>query len=377
MALGNSQFAFHTAAAEYDDLAEKLSTLRVQQLDEGSGKAHDALNARLSEYQQTIEGLQTLCHEVSHTATAQDQADVQLAHAPTVPEIQHLTDHAAGLPQGADRQRAEHDASEAKREHDSAKERHRQMTEPTEGTLGAVEMPNWGGGYGGSAAPRVDPSTPLPLVDPGTSLSGDTDTGGTSPPMLDKFGYPQMSPAQMPSQPQAMPSTGAGGTGGYPSVPPINVNRGRQEKPAEARDPLDDLRTALAGDGDTPVPAPVPVDRGSTATGVPTKADITGMNRPAVGAGVGQPSPSPQPSPMMSGPMGAGVPGGGGGGKPKPRPDIRSSDPVQHGHTSIQDAVEGGILGSTTSTEPTFKDETPRTKAETPHVLGDYPWERT
>ncbi|MGF2946535.1 hypothetical protein [Mycobacterium sp. Lab-001] len=353
----------------YADLGDGLGTVRFQQLDEGSGKTFDALNAKLAQYQQALQGLQTVCHEVKQACDVQHAADVEFAKSPSVQEIQRLADHARSLPQGEQRAHTVQDAAAAKKQHDEAKERHRQATEPTEGALDGVEMPalpSFGeGGSGGTNVPLplVMPDlTPTPAPDPGTSLSGADDGGTALKPML--TGQPAMPPmTQQPMMaPPQMPQGGGAG-GGYPAMPSMaGAGSPRDRKKDDGKDPLDGLKTDLSGAGAdgaaAGVAAGAALDRGTTAHGMHTRADVSGINRPAVGGGAGQAPPSqPQQGGMMGGPMGSGAGGAGGGGKPKPRPDIKSADPKQHGHDSVRESVEGGLLGRDTAEEPKFGDD--------------------
>ena len=136
--------------------------------------------------------------------------------------------------------------------------------------------------------------------------------------------------------------------------------------PDTGKDPLSDLKNDVPfSDSDigTSTSGDTSGDGGSAVGGVGhsvtarTSADVSGVNSPAVSAGAGR-GAAPAAGGMMGGGMGgggmmgAGGAGAGAGGKGKERPDIKSSDPAQHGKDSLDEAIEGGLLGRSTSKKP-------------------------
>lgn len=362
----SSEFAFHEAATHFRALGEALNSLpSIEPLD-GEGATSDAANGILQEHQQWLSSMAMKASEIAQACAQQHGVDVQLAQAPSVQDVKDAEQrfHDAN---GEDKIQKLSEYRELKEKHDAAVATHASGTVPTEGALGGVVLPtspggHWGdddsgynpstGGSGGTATAGGDGSGSGAAGT--TSLSGDTaDAGTATKPMLG--GQPPQMPPMQPQPvmaPPQMPQGGAGG--GYPSMPPMAGATPRDRKDKDGKDPLDDLRTDLSGNGDgAGVGAAAalnvntsPTDRGATTQGAHTRADVSGINRPAVGGGAGQaPPPQPQQGGMMGGPMGSGA-GGAGSGKPKPRPEIKSSDPAQVGHDSVAEAIPGGLFGS-------------------------------
>ncbi|MEY8013936.1 hypothetical protein [Mycobacterium servetii] len=376
MPSSTSEFAFHDAAAQFHALAEALNSLPALDPIDGEGATADAVNGIIADQRQWESAMAMKASEIAQACQQQHAVDQQLAQAPSVQDVEEAKrrlDEAQGDNAKAQKM---NEYEDVKREHDNAVEVHASGTQPTVGTLGGVTVPTALGGHWGSGEAYGGSSSTDPFTGGGgsggsgdgssagagdTSLSSDTsDAGNQAKPMLGG-GQPQMPPmAQQPQAPQ-MPQGGAspGAGGGAPSMPPMRgatLPKDKDKDKDKGSDPLDDLKTDLSGDaaaGAAGAAAGAAMERGATIQGAHTRADISGLNRPAVGA-VGGAQPVPPQGGMMSGPMGAGVPGGGGAGgsKPKPRADIKSSDPKQHGMDSIEDAVEGGILGRTTAEKP-------------------------
>lgn len=411
------KFAFQTAATHFHELAETINALPTFDDIEGKGETINELNATVLGQRHWEAAMASKAMDISAACSEQHGVDVPLSQAPTVNTVKEAEQRFAAA-KGEAKIQALTEYREVKDAHDQAVETHASGTDPTPGKLGGFTVPpalssdqsggdtpghrsgshpgdgtgddpgsGAGDGTGSGAGAGAGSGSGGSGSAGDTSLSGDTSGAGSAKPSM-LGGQPMQPQAQQPPQmPPMMPQAGGaapGAGGGMPGGMPgagsgmgatMGPNRRKKDDDKDGKDPLDDLKTDLSGDaaaGAAGAAAGAALERGATAQHMHTKADVSGVNRPAVGSGGGG-APAPAPAGpagggMMGGPMGSGVGGGGDKGK---RPDIKSSDKKQHGADSIADAVEGGLLGRKTAEEPVFDfergvDDAERRKWEKP-----------
>lgn len=370
------EFGFATFAEGMRTEGEKFGLLQLQPRD-GSGDTMTALNSLLSKYNDAYGSLGTAMSEAAEICDAQNDADVTFAKAPTPHDIQDMNDRAEKL-SGSARDDAMKDAADAKLEAARARKRHADDTNPNDIKLKSFTVPT-GTWASADTGHTNNPVTNLPATDPtmsvpsspisdtspvgGTHLSSDMDG------LSDSAARPMMSqqpPAMPPMQPQAQgqgatPGAGGGampGFGGSGALTPPRRDRDKDKNSDLATD-LSGAEAGAATAGAAGLTSTV--DRGQTVTGAHTKADISGMNQQSVQAGKGgaPPAGGVQGGGAMRGmgamPLGSGAGGmGSSGAKKSDLGPAAHQDRKQVGHDTVSEAVEGGIISRTTTSEPEF-----------------------
>lgn len=358
---------FTGAASGYSDLSSALNIAQVGSSlasVEGSGRTVSAINARIGKISSHLLELTNTSEDVSGKCHTQAGIDDELAHAPTSSDVSSAASHLSqvisasrnGTATPDELTAAKNHWQDVKNRHDAAKVKHATDTEGSSGapTSLAAAVPDLSDDPGSPGGPGDGPgdgsgggSPGGPGDDPDDSPDGKKDSA--------PGGGPQ-NPPQFPAQPQ-----GAGGSagGGQPPMPPMGAT-GTGMPPDTGKDPLDDLPLDDTNIG-TSTSGDTSGGTGSAMSGIGhsvtarTSADVSGMNSPAVSAG---PVRGSGAGGMMGGGMmgGMGGMGGGMGGKApqrgKERPTIASSDRGQLGKDSLEDSIEGGVIGRSTSAKP-------------------------
>lgn len=229
-----------------------------------------------------------------------------------------------------------------------------------------------GGSEGGAGGGDPVGSTHLS----GDLGGGDLDAAKAGKPALGPGGQPIMPPANLgQGQGQQGAQPGAGGTGAMPGGAPNMPQMGngaltppKKDKKKEYKNPLDDLRTDLAGagagaGGAAAAAGMAGIDRGQTAHGVHTNARISGpgtnaptnlssSGTPPGGNASGGPQGGMARGGMMGGPLGSGSASGSRGAKKADDTPAAFQDRAMSGEDSIREGVEGGIISRNTSSEP-------------------------
>ncbi|MEX3644032.1 hypothetical protein ABFW11_00785, partial [Mycolicibacterium porcinum] len=245
----------------------------------------------------------------------------------------------------------------------------RSSTNDTNGQRGGDTSNSNSGNGGGGGMPLDSTSSSggsaLSDSDAGTSLSAD----GSGVPMT---------AAQLAGQPQAMPQQGA--MGGQPQMSPMgqmgavpstgagNLSTGTTSRGKRKDDKRNDNGAPIA-----PTMAPMTfgnsgggaVDRGSSTSGVTTRADTSGSLKTALSGATVPPGTGQAPGMMargMGGGMMGGAPGAGGagGGNSKERPviyDAHRPDEVER-----SDSIQDGTLSRATAEDPNIVEERERQK---------------
>lgn len=211
-----------------------------------------------------------------------------------------------------------------------------------------------GGSLGGSSVDASDVGTE-------TSSDGMMGAGGAQTPMMSQ---PQAAQAQQPQMP-SMGGTGATGTpqsgmlGGAGST----TGTGARNRRDRRNEPNTDLSGAgvVAGGvaGAVGAAGAAGIDRGASVSGVNTKADTSGLGTNLSGAS-GKPgggAAAPTGNMMRGGGMMGGMGAMGSGAQQansKEKPDIKPliKDRDLNGLDSLKDAIDGGIIGRSTSEAP-------------------------
>lgn len=221
-----------------------------------------------------------------------------------------------------------------------------------------------GGGYNpGAGLPPSMTSNPAAQVSTHTSA----DTEGTTRPQTNALG--SMQPMQAQPQPQGAQPGGASPMGGGFGGTPLK-DMGLKPLPKEKKDDRDlgfDPKTNLSGDGALGAVTAggghgdnLGPKNGTSISGVNSKSDTSGFNKPAVSA-TGTPPGGGQGGAMMGrggGMMGSGAGGQGAEGKVKKRDDTISAiqDRILTGQITEDNAVTGGLISRESSKPPTFED---------------------
>lgn len=368
---------FSEMAASCGDVAEQLMAARLQIIETQQGRAAEAAVELLDSHISKLQALQENCTDMVSACQIQADADNAFSAAPTPADIEdqrQRTIAAARFGGIAQAQVEDKKLGELVAERDSARVRHAGETTQTPPRFPTVEQsagmrqgsgshagdhddsggvtlmplnrPSSGGGGGGGGMPSLPP---MSMSDIGTHVSGDTAgaaRAATAAPVP-----PQMSPMQM------APSGGTpSGMGAMPGGIP-NMQAPQRKKDDRGAD----VATGLSGDGAAAgsglgaaaaVAAGQP-ERGSSVTGVKTIADVTGKGSGAVAATAANPNAGGGGGrPPMGGPMGGLGGGGGQHTKNMKRPDIPNRDPDLVGQGTVDEAVQGGLIGRESSGKP-------------------------
>lgn len=376
---------FTGAKTGYADISSSLSTAKdgISGISlNGEGKTITALTHHLESVASHLDKLSTTASSVGEKCGTQAPVDDELAKAPTKGDVSTALTHvsvmqsraANGSATAQDLADAKTAYSDKKSSHDAAVSRHAEETtgngvsalsdavtnmsgtDPG-GFPGSPGTPGSPGGNDGSS-PDGPPAGGDDGTSPGdTSLSGDDDPNAANQrPMM--MQQPQGQPQ---AQGQGAPPAGGASGGGMPTMPPMSNGA---TMPTKGSDPLKDLGNY--GDiptySDTDIGTSTSSDLGSPvgqSITARTGADVSGVNSPSVGAGGNQAGqPAQQGGMGMRGGMGGmggmmgGMGAGGAGKKGKERPTILTSNRDQLGKESLEEAVEGGLLGRSTSKKP-------------------------
>lgn len=395
---------FSEMASSCADVADQLEAAKNQLIETQAGKAADAAVEQLDGYIATLRGLSDNATDMVSACAVQADADNAFASAPKPDDIEAQRDRArAAVRLGSAIAAAREDAAlrQMVDERDSALIRHTADTSATppkfptvveangwrrgsgshdgdmKNDTGGVELlplnrPAFGGG-GGGGMPSLPP---MSLSDVGSHLSGDT------------AGAAHSAAAPMPPQMPPMTNMPAGGApaggmpgampGGMPNMSPMSMQQRKSQDQRGANLPTDlsgdggmSAGSGLAAGAAAGVAASGPDRNSGTATGVSTRADVSGKGSGAVTA-----SAAPNPNAGGGGgrpPMGPmGGMGGLGGGhglhaqNSKERPNIVSRDPDLVGQGTADAAVDGGLIGrhSAEKPEPDFGGEPEPSKPE-------------
>lgn len=388
---------FAKAAEGFSNLAVQLNSVRgeISTLTySGSGSAADRINENIENHLSTLTHLEEQANTTAETANRQAEIDAELAGAPTEEEIEELKRRWLDLKRKAadgdvseeELEQAQKEYLDAKKEREEALKKHAEDTEAhkletdDEESNGDDGYAPEGGASGGGSSSGGSSGGDLPAAASSsegglagdTELSSDTAAGaGFQTPMM---GQP-MQPQMQPMQPQAAAGgaqaaapmfnqqpTGQQYPQGFkspkPNLPPPESDPfGRKRDPLAFLNRANGPSTSVSGTGG----GAISDTRGISVSGVTTKSDVTGAGGTQLSSTTGQApgtnSQGQQGAPMRGGMMGMGPmmagAGGGAGNKTKERPDIKSQDRDLLGKDSLDQAVEGGMIGRSTSAPTT------------------------
>lgn len=379
----------------FADIGDRFATLQADIEGSMQGESATSIQGLIGDYRQRMVELSDHTTEMVTTCVVQADADHRLMAAPSPADVEDQRDRLRAANRLGSVAQALHEG-EKLREISSARDdayvKHMNDTFVTEPKIVPVEpKTNWRRGSGknaNTAATGEDGVSLMPLNRPSSGVGGGGGGGGmpSLPPMSmanigthtsgDVAGAAR---SATPMPPQMQPMTGmsggapAGGgmpvgmgamPGGMPNMQPMSMSK-RDKKKDELPTYLSGADGAAAGSGLGAAAgvAAGQVDRGSSVTGVSTRADVSGRGSGAVAA-----TPPPSGSGgsgsgrMMGGPMGMGGLGGGNSlhqQNGKARPDIPNRDPDLVGQGAADAAVQGGIVGraSSKSPDPDFGDQ--------------------
>ena len=380
---------FSGAATSFTDLATNLdgSKSGVAALSyQGSGNAADTVNGHIEKIAESLSELSEAANTTAEKCETQSTIDSELTKAPTKAQVDELkqtyldTKKKAGKGEATDEEleAAQKAYQEAKKAREDAVDTHET---DTKGNIVGDDItdsdddgsPNnngngtdTGGGSETTSDGSMTDSSPLSDTAGNTELSSDDSTAQQQP---------QMSSQPQSSGQQQQPQAGGGAqpsSGGPPQSSQPQMNMGNtspkpsmtpDKKSSKDKDPLAFLKDSKVGT--TTSGADTKMDtKGVSLSGVTTKADTSGTNSPSVNATGSQPgSGSGNQNGMMGrGGMGGGMMGGmggagaGGGGK-KEKPVIYTQDKDLLGKESLDQAVEGGMIGRNTSAPTTSNEQ--------------------
>lgn len=377
---------------------------------DASGQTADAVNDGFLQNAQAMREIARAAREIATIAEGQGPADALFAAAPTPDDVadaqQKVLDAKAKGAAPEEVRAAANHAADLAVEREDAREAHARASRRTAEALRGVVMPPLPtgsspiptvarDGYAGETAP-TNPNSgqrgesasnsnsgngggggmPLDSTSSsgGSSLS-DADAGTSL--SADGSGVP-MTAAQLAGQPQAMPQQGA--MGGQPQMQPMgqmgavpttgagNLSTGTTSRGKRKDDKRNDNGAPIA-----PTMTPMTfgnsgggaVDRGSSTSGVTTRADTSGSLKTALSGATVPPGTGQAPGMMargMGGGMMGGAPGAGGagGGNSKERPviyDANRPDEVER-----SDSIQTGTLSRATAEDPNAVEERERQK---------------
>ncbi len=392
--VAGTPFAF--AADAYSDISNKLGTLSglVANLPiEGSGATVNVLVANIERRAQWTQEMSQDASVIADTCEKQAVADRELTAAMEAGDEDTLRGEvleaqrrlASGAGSADEVSNAVDAYNTAKESRDNARREHEEKTSATDipdttftsGADASSATPAATGGGSPGDAP-VSSSTGDSPLDAGESLAGETELSSDSgaptsaSPMLGGAPMPPPQPAGgMPQPPQMAPMQPAP-MQPAPTQPPMGAT-----PTAAGKDRLDTSKVArdIAGRSAFGAPrldtsigtqtssADGGIDRGSSTSGVTTRADTSGSVQSALSTGTaGAPGAAQQGQGGMrgGGMMGGGMMGGGGmggagaggAGGSKERPEILTTDPDLLGTEDERNSVRSGILGRDTATDP-------------------------
>lgn len=377
---------FTNAAQGFSDLAASLGNVKGELATltfSGEGAVADQFNENLEKYAEVIAKLEEAANNTAEDAQTQADADEELLNAPSEEEVEELKQKylevkrkaANGEATDEELEDAQNEYLDAKKQREDALKKHTEETE-----FSNLNTDTNGSGNDSTASSSSSDTSTSPRS--GSTLGGDESSapGGTEL-SSDGSQTPQqsmMSQPQQAAQPQAsaQPQMGGGAAPQQaqqpqsnklapPNMPSYQGPRDTGKK--DGKDPLAFLNDRKVNTNVSGAASPFLNDRGTSVTGVTSKVDTSGMNSPAVSATGSQPGSGDQRGNQMGGRMMGGMGGMGGmmggmggaqgaGKGSKEKPEIFTQDKDLLGKESLDQAIEGGMIGRDTSAPTTQGD---------------------
>lgn len=379
---------FTNAAQGFADLAANLGAAKSALATltfNGEGKVADQINENLERYAEVIGKLEEGANTTSEDAQKQADADEELLNAPSEEEVEELKQKylevkrkaANGEATDQELEDAQNAYLDAKKQREEALKKHTEETEFSNLNTGTDDDEE-----DTSSSPSTSDTGTSPSS--GSSLGGDDEAGtpgdtelssdGSQTPQQSMMNQPQAQQAQQQPQASAQPQMSGASPQQQQQQPQSNKsappNMPSYQGPRESglkkdgKDPLAFLNDRKVNTNVSGSASPFLNDRGTSVTGVTSKADTSGMNSPSVTTSGAQPGSGDQRGNQTGGRMGGmggmgGMMGGGMGGAQgagagsKEKPEIFTQDKDLLGKESLDQAIEGGMIGRDTSAPTT------------------------
>lgn len=399
-------------ATDAETLADDMAAA-IGLAPDASGATADAVNNGFATDAAAMRNIGEAAAEMARIAQEQGPADAAFASAPKPADIaeaeQKVKDAEASGADKKDIAAARNHVAQLATEREDALKVHAAASRRTSEAMSAVVIPEapktstpipvvaYDAGQGRGGAPGTggpssktpgSTSSDSPSDSGGSSFAGGDTSSSSAPPLSDSdagtslsadgSGVP-MSGQQLAGQPQqALPQQG-----GQPQMAPIaqtgavpSAGAGRLTDPALAKataarnkknegSPSQPAMAPMAFGGSNGAGTGGSVDRGSSTSGVTTRADTSGSVRTAL-SGATLPQGTGQAGGMIRGAgMGGGMMGGAGGaggaggsGAAKPRPEI--FDAHRPDETERSESVKSGTLSRDTANDPRVVEERER-----------------